>query len=160
MSPLPTHVLAVTGHLWHPPVPQGPEEVRREIPWRHPSSTAAPALASLLHQVAAPATSPAASTSASPASSAGAIWVNSLPGGRELAIKTSWKQGHHRTPSPEHGAGDTRLHGSWALRRRRPGSGLWPDSQRVNTEHQPLIFSLIAPNTSPARLSLSLAPRK
>lgn len=33
-------------------------------------------------------------------------------------------------------------------------------SQRVNAERQPLIFSLITPNTSPARLSLSLAPRK
>lgn len=33
-------------------------------------------------------------------------------------------------------------------------------TQRVNSELQPLIFSLITPNTSPARLSLSLALRK
>lgn len=131
------HILAMTSHLWHLHYPQVPEEVS----WRHPSSLLRQALTLLLHQLAAPTTTAAASTSATPLFSASLGAANEqlkLPGSMVTI-----------TPLSQHSAGEARHHcsgGSPALA-----------SQRVKSEHQPLIFSVITPNTSPARLSLSLA---
>lgn len=74
---------------------------------------------------------------------------------RRIGSKTLLEVG---PPHPRHSEVLGGPSSTLAKRCSRAVSSGW--TQRVNSELQPLIFSLITPNTSPARLSLSLALRK